>query len=191
MTRGVVAGIDLGGTAINYTFLDSAGRFLIEGLCEHPARSVEGPDVCLAQIVDGLAIAAGICDGLEFGDNAKAALITRGLAEMVRFGAALGADRRTFYGLAGLGDLVTTCNSPHSRNRSVGEGLGRGRSLSAIQDSMSAVAEGVLTAKSVHQIALEQSIDMPIATQVYRVLFENRSPREATVELMQRPLKVE
>jgi glycerol-3-phosphate dehydrogenase (NAD(P)+) len=138
-----------------------------------------------------IAIAAGICDGLEFGDNAKAALITRGLAEMVRFGSALGADRRTFYGLAGLGDLVTTCNSPHSRNRSVGEGLGRGRSLTSIQDSMSAVAEGVLTARSVHQIAVEQSIDMPIATQVYHVLFENRSPREATVELMQRPLKVE
>ena len=138
-----------------------------------------------------IAIAAGICDGLEFCDNAKAALITRGLAEMVRFGAALGADRSTFYGLAGLGDLVTTCNSPHSRNRSVGEGLGRGRSLTSIQDSMSAVAEGVLTARSVHQIAVEQSIDMPIATQVYHVLFENRSPREATVELMQRPLKVE
>ena len=138
-----------------------------------------------------IAIAAGICDGLEFGDNAKAALITRGLAEMVRFGSALGADRSTFYGLAGLGDLVTTCNSPHSRNRSVGEGLGRGRSLTSIQDSMSAVAEGVLTARSVHQIAVEQSIDMPIATQVYHVLFENRSPREATVELMQRPLKVE
>lgn len=138
-----------------------------------------------------IAIAAGICDGLEFGDNAKAALITRGLAEMVRFGAALGADRKTFYGLAGLGDLVTTCNSPHSRNRYVGEGLGRGRSLTAIQDSMSAVAEGVLTAKSVHQISEERCIDMPIASQVYRVLFENRSPREATVELMQRPLKVE
>lgn len=138
-----------------------------------------------------IAIAAGICDGLEFGDNAKAALITRGLAEMVRFGTTLGADRSTFYGLAGLGDLVTTCNSPHSRNRFVGEGLGRGQSLAAIQESMSAVAEGVLTARSVSQMARSQSIDMPIATQVYQVLFEGKSPREATIELMQRPLKVE
>ncbi len=138
-----------------------------------------------------IAIAAGICDGLEFGDNAKAALITRGLAEMVRFGAAMGADRSTFYGLAGLGDLVTTCNSSHSRNRAVGEGLGRGRSLTAIQESMNAVAEGVFTARSVYQIAGEQAIDMPIATQVYRVLFEGKSPREATVELMLRPLKAE
>ena len=144
-----------------------------------------------AALKNVIAIAAGICDGLEFGDNAKAALITRGLAEMVRFGAALGADKRTFYGLAGLGDLVTTCNSLHSRNRAVGEALGRGRTLAAIQESMSAVAEGVLTARSVHQIAVEQAIDMPIAAQVYHVLFESKSPREATVELMLRPLKVE
>ncbi len=138
-----------------------------------------------------IAIAAGICDGLEFGDNAKAALITRGLAEMVRFGTHMGADRETFYGLAGLGDLVTTCNSLHSRNRFVGEGLGRGRTLPQIQDSMNAVAEGILTARSVHQLSLEKSIEMPIATQVYKVLFEGKSPREATVELMQRPLKAE
>lgn len=138
-----------------------------------------------------IAIAAGICDGLEFGDNAKAALMTRGLAEMVRFGTALGAETSTFYGLAGLGDLVTTCNSSHSRNRSVGESLGRGRTLTEIQESMTAVAEGVLTARSVHEMAVRQSIDMPIASQVFSVLFEGRSPREATVELMQRPLKLE
>jgi glycerol-3-phosphate dehydrogenase (NAD(P)+) len=138
-----------------------------------------------------IAIAAGICDGLDFGDNAKAALITRGLAEMVRFGTTMGADRETFYGLAGLGDLVTTCNSPHSRNRAVGEGLGRGRALAEIQESMSAVAEGVQTARSVHHLALRQSIDMPIATQVYQVLFEGQSPRSAALELMQRPLKAE
>ncbi len=138
-----------------------------------------------------IAIAAGICDGLEFGDNAKAALLTRGLAEMVRFGTAMGATLETFFGLAGLGDLVTTCNSRHSRNRFVGEGLGRGRSLAEIQESMNAVAEGVFTSRSVNQIALERGIEMPIARQVYRVLFEGKSPREATVELMQRPLKSE
>lgn len=138
-----------------------------------------------------IAIAAGICDGLEFGDNAKAALLTRGLAEMVRFGTALGASHETFFGLAGLGDLVTTCNSRHSRNRFVGEGLGRGKSLAEIQESMSAVAEGIFTARSVVQIADVRRIEMPIARQVYRVLFEGKSPRAATVELMQRPLKTE
>jgi glycerol-3-phosphate dehydrogenase (NAD(P)+) len=144
-----------------------------------------------AALKNVIAIAAGICDGLNFGDNAKSALITRGLAEMVRFGVASGADRATFYGLAGLGDLVTTCNSRHSRNRAVGEALGRGQSLDVIQSGMQAVAEGVLTTRSVYEIALKQGIDMPIVTQVYRVLFENKSPREATVELMQRPLKFE
>lgn len=138
-----------------------------------------------------IAIAAGISDGLQFGDNAKAALLTRGLAEMVRFGIALHADRDTFYGLAGLGDLVTTCSSRHSRNRSVGEALGLGRTLTEIQESMSAVAEGVLTARSVYQISRDRGIEMPIAVQVYRVLFEGLSPRDATLELMQRPLKSE
>lgn len=138
-----------------------------------------------------IAIAAGICDGLGFGDNAKAALITRGLSEMVRFGTALGAESETFFGLAGLGDLVTTCNSRHSRNRFVGEELGKGIPLQTIEQSMAAVAEGVLTARSVHRIAAEHQIDMPIADQVYQVLFEGKSPWNATVELMNRPLKFE
>lgn len=138
-----------------------------------------------------IAIAAGICDGLEFGDNAKAALLTRGLAEMVRFGTAMGACQETFFGLAGLGDLVVTCNSQHSRNRFVGEALGRGKTLTETQESMSAVAEGIFTSRSVNQIAEKTGIDMPIAKQVYQVLFEGKSPRAATIELMQRPLKAE
>lgn len=138
-----------------------------------------------------IAIAAGICDGLKFGDNAKAALLTRGLAEMVRFGTALEANSETFFGLAGLGDLVTTCNSQHSRNRFVGEALGRGQSLKEIMESMTAVAEGIFTARSVYHLSRQRGINMPIAEQVYRVLFENKCPREATVELMQRPLKLE
>ena len=138
-----------------------------------------------------IAIAAGICDGLQFGDNAKAALVTRGLAEMMRFGTAMGATSETFFGLAGLGDLVVTCNSQHSRNRFVGEALGRGKSLKEVQDSMTAVAEGIFTARSVYQLSQQKNINMPIAEQVYRVLFENKCPREATVELMQRPLKQE
>ena len=144
-----------------------------------------------AALKNVIAIAAGICDGLELGDNAKAALITRGLSEMVRFGTALGVRPTTFFGLAGLGDLVTTCNSNHSRNRYVGEQLGRGRLLPEIESSMAAVAEGVSTARSVHQLAMKNGIEMPIADQVYQVLFSGKPPREATMELMNRPLKSE
>lgn len=138
-----------------------------------------------------IAIAAGISDGLQFGDNAKAALITRGLAEMVRFGEAMGATADTFYGLAGIGDLIATCGSQHSRNRKVGELLGQGQSLTQIQDSMQAVAEGVFTARSIHSISEQKNIEMPIAQEVFSVLFENKPPRQATVELMQRPLRPE
>lgn len=138
-----------------------------------------------------IAIASGICDGLDFGDNARSALITRGLAEMVRFGTAMGACAETFYGLAGIGDLIATCGSQHSRNRRVGELLGLGRNLADIQESMQAVAEGVFTAESIFHIAKQQQIDMPIAAEVYQVLFEDKSPLQATMELMQRPLKEE
>lgn len=138
-----------------------------------------------------IAIAAGISDGLEFGDNAKSALITRGLAEMVRFGQVMGAAPDTFFGLAGIGDLIATCGSRHSRNRHVGELLGRGKSLEDIRKGMQSVAEGVFTAKSIFQIAKARDIEMPIAVEVYNVLFEQKSPRQATVELMQRPLKGE
>ncbi|MCP4170397.1 MAG: NAD(P)-dependent glycerol-3-phosphate dehydrogenase [Fuerstiella sp.] len=138
-----------------------------------------------------IAIAAGIGDGLEFGDNAKSALITRGLAEMVRFGTAMGVDAQTFYGLAGIGDLIATCGSRHSRNRRVGELLGRGQTLAEIQKSMQAVAEGVNTAKSICAIASQRDVDMPIAHAVHDVLFDGKSPGQATEELMQRPLKEE
>ncbi len=138
-----------------------------------------------------IAIAAGISDGLDFGDNAKAALITRGLAEMVRFGGALGAAPETFYGLAGIGDLIATCGSQHSRNRKVGELLGRGQSLQQIEDAMQAVAKGVFTARSIRSISEQRGIDMPIASEVYQVLFDGKPPRDATLELMQRPLKPE
>ena len=134
-----------------------------------------------------IAIAAGICDGLGYGDNAKSALMTRGLAEMTRFGVALGADNATFFGLAGLGDLITTCVSQHGRNRKVGERLGRGESISEILASMTAVAEGVSTARSIHDLAIQRGIDMPITREVFAVLFESKSPVAATESLMQRP----
>ena len=138
-----------------------------------------------------IAIAAGIGDGLGFGDNAKSALMTRGVVEMQRFGEALGAEGTTFNGLAGIGDLITTCISPHGRNRHVGERLGKGQSLDATLGSMDGVAEGVNTTRSVYDLAEERGIEMPITTAVYSVLFENKSPLEATTALMDRPPKQE
>ena len=135
-----------------------------------------------------IAIAAGICDGLGYGDNAKAALVTRGIVEMTRFGVHCGALEKTFAGLAGLGDLMTTCFSPHGRNRSVGVRLGQGETLTAILASMVAVAEGVNSSLSVCDLARQIGIEMPITQQVFRVLFEGLSPREATDTLMRRPV---
>jgi len=138
-----------------------------------------------------IGIAAGIGDGLGLGDNAKAALLTRGLAEMARFGVALGAEHQTFFGLAGIGDLITTCISRHGRNRHVGERLGRGETLQQILASMEKVAEGVYTARSVHDKATRMGIDMPITAEIYRVLYEQKSPLAAVNDLMQREPKSE
>lgn len=138
-----------------------------------------------------IGIAAGICAGLGFGDNAVSALMTRGIVEITRFGVALGADSATFAGLAGIGDLITTCISPHGRNRGVGERIGRGETLDAILSSMPSVAEGVNTAASVHDLARQKGIEMPICEQVYHVLFEGRSPLDATNALMMRPPREE
>ncbi len=138
-----------------------------------------------------LGIAAGICDGLGFGDNAKAALLTRGLVEMARFAVDQGALPSTFYGLAGLGDVVTTCYSPFGRNRSVGEALGRGRPLAEILAGMANVAEGVPTALSLHQWAARRGVAMPITDEVYRILFEGKSPLAAVTDLMDRDPKHE
>lgn len=138
-----------------------------------------------------IAIAAGIADGLGMGDNTRGALVTRGLAEMTRLGLAMGARGETFAGLSGLGDLVTTCASHHSRNRHVGERIGRGEKLPAILESMTMIAEGVDTARSGHDLALRHAVDMPITNEVYRVLFEQKSPRAAVADLMGRTLKPE
>jgi glycerol-3-phosphate dehydrogenase (NAD(P)+) len=138
-----------------------------------------------------LGIAAGICDGLGFGDNAKAALLTRGLVEIARLGVNLGARSDTFYGLAGVGDVVTTCYSPYGRNRSVGERIGRGESIDQVLAGMVNVAEGVATTRSVHSLAAERGVEMPITAELYRVLFEAKSPRAAVVDLMVRMPKGE
>jgi glycerol-3-phosphate dehydrogenase (NAD(P)+) len=138
-----------------------------------------------------IGIAAGICDSLGFGDNAKAALLTRGLAEMARFGVALGAESQTFWGLAGMGDLITTCFSRHGRNRAVGQRLGKGEKPAAILASMDMVAEGVNTTRSVHERARRMGIAMPITQEVYRVLYEDKNPRDAVTDLMLREPKPE
>ena len=137
-----------------------------------------------------LAIAAGICDGLKFGDNAKAALLTRGLIEMQRFGVTHGADPATFYGLAGIGDLMTTCFSPHGRNRRVGERLAKGEKLEALMVGPQ-VAEGIYTAKSVYERLTRAGLEAPILQGVYRVLYEGQSPREAVHDLLGRPQREE
>jgi glycerol-3-phosphate dehydrogenase (NAD(P)+) len=138
-----------------------------------------------------IGIAAGISDGLGFGDNAKAALLTRGVVEMARFGVALGAEPQTFNGLAGIGDLITTCVSRHGRNRHVGECLARGEKLLAILGRTNTVAEGVYTARSVYVRAGKMGIAMPITEEVYRVLYEDKDPLAAVNDLMLREPKSE
>ena len=131
-----------------------------------------------------IALGAGIADGLSYGDNAKAAFITRGLTEMTALGVALGANPLTFSGLAGLGDLITTCSSPLSRNHYVGMELTKGRSLAEITDSMTEVAEGVTTTLATRNLAQQLGLEMPITERIFQVLYENADPRQAAVEMM-------
>jgi glycerol-3-phosphate dehydrogenase (NAD(P)+) len=138
-----------------------------------------------------LALAAGMSDGIGYGDNAKAAIVTRGIAEMARLGLIMGAEPATFAGLTGIGDLVVTCMSRHSRNRYVGEQIGKGRSLGEIQAEMSMVAEGVRTTISVCELARKYGVEMPISEAVYAILFEGKRPQEAVGELMSRSAKRE
>ncbi len=138
-----------------------------------------------------IAIAAGICDGLGFGHNARAALITRGLAEMNRLGLAMGAQPATFAGLAGMGDLVLTCTGDLSRNRTVGFKLGQGQRLTEILAEMRMVAEGVKSAESVYGLACRLGVEMPIVEKTYQILHEDKPAKEAVTELMGRDLKAE
>ncbi len=138
-----------------------------------------------------IAIAAGICAGIGYGDNTLAALVTRGLAEITRLGLALGAERHTFAGLAGIGDLVVTAYSRHSRNRYLGLEIGKGRKVKDILDEMEMVAEGLYTSQSVMGLAEKYEVGMPICKEVYRVLFEDKDPRQAITDLMTRDLRDE
>jgi len=138
-----------------------------------------------------IAVAAGIVRGLGFGDNTIGALLTRGIVEISRLGLAMHAHPDTFLGLSGIGDLITTATSPHSRNRYVGVEIGKGRKLPDIIAEMSMVAEGVATTRSVHFLAIKLGVEMPIVHQVYQILFEAKDPAIAITELMTRELKAE
>ena len=137
------------------------------------------------------ALPAGVSDGFSLGDNSKAALVTRSLAELLRLGTAMGGNPRTFYGLSGAGDLIATCFSKHSRNRTVGERLGRGESLAQITSSMQMVAEGIPTSKGAYECARKLNIETPIIDQVYAVLYEGKAPVQGLKELLQRDQKDE
>jgi len=138
-----------------------------------------------------IAIAGGILDGLKLGANTKAGLVARGLAEISRLGAAMGAKRETFYGVSGLGDLVTTCISSYGRNRWFGEEIGKGKKPNEILKKTEMVVEGFATAKSAYELAKKYKVDMPITEEIYKVLYKNKPPKKAIADLMSRPLKAE
>lgn len=138
-----------------------------------------------------IAIGAGIIDGANFGDNTKAAIMTRGVAEIARLGVSMGASPETFSGLSGMGDLIVTCMSRHSRNRYVGEQIGAGKKLKEVLRSMNMVAEGVETCRSASQLAEKNNVITPITNEVYKILFEDKDPVKATTDLMSRDMKTE
>lgn len=174
---------------------ESALAFRIQRLMQQPTfRLYTSSDVAGVEaggaLKNVMALASGISDGLGIGENARASLITRGLAELVRLGIALGGEARTFYGLAGLGDLVATCSSVRSRNHQAGVRLARGESLEQLLDS-GLTAEGIPTVKAVYESDVGRSIDLPISSEVYRVLFERKDPRQGIVDLMTRAERAE
>jgi glycerol-3-phosphate dehydrogenase (NAD(P)+) len=183
-------------TAVVIASLDElVGRFVQQAMNSVNFRIYRSRDVVGVELGGSLknviAIAAGICDGAGFGDNTKAALQPRGLAEMSRLGKQLGADPLTFSGLSGMGDLIVTCMSRHSRNRHVGEEIGKGKSLEQVLKSMTMVAEGVKTSQAVVKLAQREDVEMPISIQVYKVLFENKNPKKALHDLLSREVKPE
>lgn len=138
-----------------------------------------------------IAIGAGIVDGAKFGDNTKAAIMTRGIAEISRLGVAMGSEPETFAGLSGMGDLIVTCMSRHSRNRYVGEQIGAGKKLKDVLKSMDMIAEGVETSRSASMLSKQHSVETPITDEVYKILFKDKDPVKATTDLMTRDMKME
>jgi len=183
-------------TAVVAACADSAPAQLVQRVFHAPAfRVYTQPDVIGAElggaVKNVIAVATGVCEGLGLGFNARAALITRGLAEMTRLGIALGADAETFAGLAGLGDLVLTCTGSLSRNRALGLEIGQGKTLEETLSGRETVAEGVITTRSARALAEREGVEMPIVEAVYDVLFEGRAPRDAMTDLMSRDPRAE
>ncbi|MDT8442207.1 MAG: NAD(P)H-dependent glycerol-3-phosphate dehydrogenase [Desulfuromonadales bacterium] len=183
-------------TAVAVASVDSGVAQRVQDLFSSDAFRVYTNDDVMGVEIGGalknvIALATGVCDGLGFGSNARAALITRGLAEIARLGLAKGAKSATFAGLAGLGDLVLTCTGELSRNRTVGLQLGQGRKLEAILAEMHMVAEGVKTTLSAYQLAQRLNVEMPITTEMYRILYADKEPSAAVADLMLRGLKSE
>ena len=169
---------------------DVAEEISGENFRAYTAQDMIGVEVGGA-VKNVLAIAAGLSDGLGFGANTRIALITRGLVEMTRLGLALGAKQDTFMGLAGMGDLVLTCTDNLSRNRRMGLALATGKTIEEVQQEIQQVVEGVLAARAVREVADRLGVDMPICLELYRILYEDLSPREAVSALMGRTLKPE
>ncbi|MFP7754173.1 NAD(P)H-dependent glycerol-3-phosphate dehydrogenase [Thermodesulfobacteriota bacterium B35] len=183
-------------TAVTIAFADMAAARAVQHLfATDYFRAYTGDDVIGLEISGAMknviAIAAGICDGLGYGLNTRAALITRGLAEITRLGVAMGARPLTFSGLGGLGDLVLTCTGSLSRNRTVGLKLGQGKTLARALEEMTMVAEGVKTTRSCYNLARELGVEMPILEQTYQVLYQDKDTRQAVRELLRRDLKKE
>jgi glycerol-3-phosphate dehydrogenase (NAD(P)+) len=183
-------------TAVVIACADPARAVALQKLFMSPAFRVYTSDDVIGVELGGalknvIAVAAGVSDGIGFGDNTKAALITRGLAEITRLGAALGAHPATFAGLSGMGDLVVTCTSRHSRNRAVGERLGRGEKIESILKSMEQVAEGVWTCATALRLAREHKVDVPITEEVDAVVHKGKNPKHAVQALLTREAKPE
>lgn len=183
-------------TAVTLACADSSEALMLQEIFNTDYFRVYTHDDVLgvelgAALKNVMAVASGISDGLKLGNSARAALITRGLAEMTRLGVSLGANKHTFAGLSGLGDLVLTCSSPLSRNYTVGFKLGQGQTLKEILGSTRSVAEGVHTAKAAYELSVKQGVEMPIVHQIYKVIYEDKPAAEAVRDLMTRSLKAE
>lgn len=183
-TTNVVAGDDKGATK------------LVQQIFNTPTFRIYTSDDVIGIELGGaiknvIALAAGICDGLGYGDNTKAALITRGIAEITRLGVAMGAKPETFAGLSGIGDLIVTCTSMHSRNRRAGILIGQGRTVKEAEQEVNMVVEGIKTAGVVYKLSKKYNVEMPISSEVYKVVFENYDVKECVYNLMGRSLKSE
>lgn len=183
-------------TAVVASSEDKEAAGLVQDVFMSPKfRIYTNPDIIGVQlggaIKNAIALCAGISDGLGFGDNTKAALMTRGIAEITRLGVALGAREETFGGLAGIGDLIVTCTSMHSRNRRAGILIGQGKSVKEAIEEIGMVVEGVTTAKAAYKLSIEKVVEMPITTEAYEVLFNGKNPQIAVADLMMRDKKLE